>query len=231
LLHGVHEGKAIFANIRHFIRFQLATSLAALGLIALSIFVPGSSGAPPLNPMQILLINIIMDGPPAQSLGVEPIHPDVLTRPPRSRDTPILSRELLARTFLSAAYALLGCLAVFAWECRVAPGDSTRTFTAFVLFSLFNAYSCRSLDKSVLSLGLLKNGFLNGSIFVALLTLAGILYNPFLSSVFQTTALPFSNLASLFGIASTILLFDEIVKAVSAGLPAAGKGYIPLKSK
>lgn len=234
LLDGVHEGKAIFSNIRHFVRFQLATSLAALGLIALSIFVPASTGAPPLNPMQILLINIIMDGPPAQSLGVEPIHPDVLHRPPRARNSAILSSDLLLRTGLSAAYVLIGCLAVFYWECSVAPGDSTRTFTAFVLFSLFNAYSCRSLEKSVLSLGLLKNSFLNASIAVALCTLAGILYNPFLSKVFQTTALSMNELAVLFAASSSLLIFDETIKLVSRlGLfsyrrPAA-QGYIPLR--
>lgn len=234
LLDGVHEGKAIFANIRHFIRFQLATSLAALGLIAASIFVPGSTGSPPLNPMQILLINIIMDGPPAQSLGVEPIHQDVLMKPPRQPNDPILSTELLARTALSAAYVLAGCLAVFAWECRVAPGDSTRTFTAFVLFSLFNAFSCRSIDRSVLSLGLLKNRFLNFSIAVALLTLSGILYNPYLSKVFQTTRLTLDELGFLVGLSFSVLVFDEAIKLI-APILAHGRynsvKYIPLSQR
>jgi Ca2+-transporting ATPase len=230
LLDGIHEGKAIFANIRHFVRFQLATSLAALGLIACSMFVPSATGQPPLNPMQILLINIIMDGPPAQSLGVEPIHPDVLARPPRPRGSPILSRELLLRTGLSAAYILAGCLAVFYWECQVAPGDSSRTFAAFVLFSLFNAYSCRSLHKSVWALGLWRNTFLNASIGVALLTLAGILYTPWLSRVFQTTPLAPSELGILFGLAASLLAFDELVKMASGwdAWHASTAGYIPI---
>lgn len=232
LLDGVHEGKAIFANIRHFIRFQLATSLAALGLIALSSLVPGSRGAPPLNPMQILLINIIMDGPPAQCLGVEPIHPDVLSRPPRHRDTPILTHTLLIRTALSALFVLLGCLAVFAWECQVAPGDSSRTFTAFVLFSLVNAFSCRSLDRSVLSLGLTRNKPLNISIGVALATLAAILYTPFFSRVFQTTALSFTELAGVLALSSMLLAFDEAIKMMNSDTKSPSrKGYIPLFSK
>lgn len=59
----IEEGKAIFHNIRNFVRFQLSTSIAALSLIALSTLM----GIPnPLNAMQILWINIIMDGPPGK---------------------------------------------------------------------------------------------------------------------------------------------------------------------
>ncbi len=224
LLDGVHEGKAIFANIRHFVRFQLATSLAALGLIAAAAFL-SPTGAPPLNPMQILLINIIMDGPPAQSLGVEPIHADVLSRPPRPRDAPILSANLLARTGLSALFVLLGCTAVFYWELQIAPGDTTRTFTAFVLFSLVNAFCCRSLEKSVFSLGLLENHFLNASITIAIITLLAILYMPVLSAIFQTSPLPLFQLAGLSGLAGTLLIFDELVKFASA--PPTGYESIP----
>ena len=54
--------------------------MAALSIIAYCTLF----GKPlPLNPMQILWINIIMDGPPAQSLGVEPLTKDVMKTPPR----------------------------------------------------------------------------------------------------------------------------------------------------
>ena len=80
ILSAIEEGKSIFYNIRNFVRFQLSTSIAALMLISLSTLfnIPN-----PLNPMQILWINVIMDGPPAQSLGLEPVDPNVLRRPPR----------------------------------------------------------------------------------------------------------------------------------------------------
>jgi P-type Ca2+ transporter type 2C len=65
IVNAVEEGKSIFYNIKNFLTFQLSTSFAALGLVALN----NALGFPnPLNPMQILWINIIMDGPPAQSL-------------------------------------------------------------------------------------------------------------------------------------------------------------------
>jgi len=63
----IEEGKGIFYNIRNFVRFQLSTSIAALSLIAVATLM----GIPnPLNAMQILWINIIMDGPPAQRWDV-----------------------------------------------------------------------------------------------------------------------------------------------------------------
>ncbi|CAF1666141.1 unnamed protein product, partial [Adineta ricciae] len=62
IMSAIEEGKAIFHNIRNFVRFQLSTSIAALSLITLSTVFHFPN---PLNAMQILWINIIMDGPPA----------------------------------------------------------------------------------------------------------------------------------------------------------------------
>src|SRR6478736_6341435 len=74
IIHAIDEGKNIFYNIKNFLVFQLCTSLAALSLVAISSIL----GLPnPLNAMQILWINIICDGPVAQSLGVEPIDSSI----------------------------------------------------------------------------------------------------------------------------------------------------------
>jgi Ca2+-transporting ATPase len=81
IMAAIEEGKSIFYNIRNFVRFQMSTSIAALSLITLSTLMDTPN---PLNPMQILWINIIMDGPPAQSLGVEPADPEIMKRPPRN---------------------------------------------------------------------------------------------------------------------------------------------------
>ena len=154
ILTAVEEGKGIFYNIRNFVRFQLSTSVAALALVAFST----AFGYPnPLNAMQILWINIIMDGPPAQSLGVEPVSRDVMKVPPRRRDESIISPHLLCRVIASGLWVVIGTLMIFFKEI----GDSdvvnarttTVTFTTFVLFDMFNALSCRSIDKSVFELG------------------------------------------------------------------------------
>lgn len=94
----IEEGKCIYFNIKNFLTFQLSTSVAALLLVALSNFFNLPN---PLNPMQVLWINIIMDGPPAQSLGVEPVDPEIVRRPPRKRSDNILSRPLMLRVITS----------------------------------------------------------------------------------------------------------------------------------
>ena len=106
----IEEGKGIFHNIRNFVRFQLSTSIAALALIALATLM---SIPNPLNAMQILWINIIMDGPPAQSLGVEPVDKDVLKQKPRDTKEPMITRSLIINVLLSAVIIILGTLWVY----------------------------------------------------------------------------------------------------------------------
>jgi Ca2+-transporting ATPase len=122
----------------------------------------------PLNAMQILWINIIMDGPPAQSLGVEPVDDDVLIQPPRNVKEPMITKDLIINVLMSAAIIVTGTLFVFIAEVclylftyflilkisfllnsqmsdnLVTPRDTTMTFTCFVFFDMFNALSCRS---------------------------------------------------------------------------------------
>jgi Ca2+-transporting ATPase len=79
--------------------------VAALSLVTLST----SFGlANPLNAMQILWINILMDGPPAQSLGVEPVHRDVMLQPPRRASDPIITRQLLLNVIVAATIIVSG---------------------------------------------------------------------------------------------------------------------------
>jgi Ca2+-transporting ATPase len=113
IMAAIEEGKGIFYNIRNFVRFQLSTSIAALSLIAISTFLDLPN---PLNPMQILWINIIMDGPPAQSLGVEPVDHDVLKKPPRNVKQPMITKDLILNVVISAIIIISGTLFVFIRE-------------------------------------------------------------------------------------------------------------------
>lgn len=114
ILSAVEEGKGIFYNIQNFLCFQLSTAVAALSLITLSTVFGLKL---PLNPMQILFINILMDGPPSQSLGVDPVDRDVvMKRRPRKKDASIITRRLLARVLFSAALIVFGTLFIYVAE-------------------------------------------------------------------------------------------------------------------
>lgn len=110
LIEAILEGRGIFHSIRSFVRFQLSTSIAALSIVALANLLQLPS---PLNAMQILWVNIIMDGPPAQSLGAEPSDQDQGSKPPRRRKEKVLSRSLFSRVFTSGMFILLGTFLVF----------------------------------------------------------------------------------------------------------------------
>ena len=114
----IEEGKGIYYNIRNFVRFQLSTSISALSLIAFSTVFHFPS---PLNAMQILWINIIMDGPPAQSLGVEPVDSDVLKKKPRKTNESMIDLSLIGNILLSASLIVSGTLFIFYHEVFLFP--------------------------------------------------------------------------------------------------------------
>ncbi|XP_074256825.1 calcium-transporting ATPase type 2C member 2 isoform X3 [Saimiri boliviensis] len=213
IMNAVEEGKGIFYNIKNFVRFQLSTSISALSLITLSTVFNLPS---PLNAMQILWINIIMDGPPAQSLGVEPVDKDALRQPPRSVGDTILSRALILKILMSAAVIIGGTLFIF-WkempEDRAStPRTTTMTFTCFVFFDLFNALTCRSQTKLIFEIGFLRNRMFLYSVLGSILGQLVVIYIPLLQRVFQTENLGALDLLFLTGLASSVFILSELLK-------------------
>ncbi|CAJ2500931.1 Uu.00g037840.m01.CDS01 [Anthostomella pinea] len=227
ILRAIEEGKGIFNNIQNFITFQLSTSVAGLSLVLICTCLGFKT---PLNAMQILWINIIMDGPPAQSLGVERVDPDVMTRPPRSRSEPVLTRALLTRVLTSAAIIMAGTMAVYTHEMlsdgEVTRRDTTMTFTCFVLFDMFNALSCRSESKSIFrgEVGLFSNKLFNWAVSLSLAGQLLVIYFPWLQEVFQTEALGLFDLIRLVALASSVFWADEARKWYKYGRRRMG-GY------
>lgn len=156
-----------------------------------------------------------MDGPPAQSLGVEPVDPAVMTRPPRSRTARVLTRPLIQRVLQSATVIMLGTMAIYIYEMTadgiVTARDTTMTFTAFVLFDMFNALTCRSEGKSVLlgEIGLFSNKMFNYAVAGSLIGQATVIYVPLVQRIFQTEALGLMDLVCLICVASMVFWVDE----------------------
>lgn len=214
ILATIEEGKGIFYNIRNFVRFQLSTSIAAISLITISTFLKLPN---PLNAMQILWINIIMDGPPAQSLGVEPVDRDVMNKPPRNVKNPMITKTLISNVLLSASLIVTGTLWVFWREMRdnvITPRDTTMTFTCFVFFDMFNALSCRSQVKSIFQIGFFTNRMFLYAVGGSLMGQMLVIYFPPLQAVFLTEALHCTDILLLLCVASSVFLVDEIRKMV-----------------
>ncbi|KTG40947.1 hypothetical protein cypCar_00013484 [Cyprinus carpio] len=189
ILSAIEEGKGIYNNIKNFVRFQLSTSIAALTLISLATLMNFPN---PLNAMQILWINIIMDGPPAQSLGVEPVDRDVIRKPPRNVRDSIITRSLIVKILVSSFIIVCGTLFVFWRELRdneITPRDTTMTFTCFVFFDMFNALSSRSQTRMVHEMGLCSNRMFCYAVLGSIMGQLLVIYFPPLQKVFQTESL------------------------------------------
>lgn len=155
-----------------------------------------------------------MDGPPAQSLGVEPVDADVMAQPPRRKGAPVLTATLIQRVLTSAFIIMAGTMLVYTHEMLdgvVSKRDTTMTFTCFVLFDMFNALSCRSESKSVLrgEVGLFSNTLFNWAVSLSLIGQLMVVYFPWLQEVFQTEALGIFDLISLVVITSSVFWVDE----------------------
>ncbi|KAJ3231600.1 High affinity Ca2+/Mn2+ P-type ATPase-like protein [Chytriomyces hyalinus] len=209
ILYAIEEGKSIFYNIQNFLRFQLSTSISALTLVAgATLF----GFANPLNAMQILWINIICDGPVAQSLGVELVDPDIMKKPPRAKGQPIITKALVYRVLLSAFCIVFGTLFVYRQELAAessAARITTMTFTCFVLFDMFNSLACRSVSRSIFILGPFTNQMLNIAVVLCLCGQLLVIYQPFFQAIFQTEALRLSDLMYLVCLTSSVLWVDE----------------------
>lgn len=202
IVKAVGEGRTIFDNIRRFVRFQLSTNIGAILIITSSSIM----GLPiPFNPIQVLWINIIMDGPPAQSLGVEPPEKDVMERPPLKEE--IIPRKNLLKIIIAGVVMTVGTLGLYSY--LLVNGAEliyamSMAFTLFVMYQIFNVFNCRA-----------DYGFTNKFLFVAvgasvLLQLL-VIYLPFLQGVFRTTALGWFDWVVILLIASTILVSDWLV--------------------
>uniref|UniRef100_A0A8C9SV28 Calcium-transporting ATPase n=1 Tax=Scleropages formosus TaxID=113540 RepID=A0A8C9SV28_SCLFO len=210
----IEEGKGIYNNIKNFVRFQLSTSIAALTLISLATLMNFPN---PLNAMQILWINIIMDGPPAQSLGVEPVDKDVIRKPPRNVKDSIITRSLIVKILVPSVIIVCGTLFVFWRELRdnvITPRDTTMTFTCFVFFDMFNALSSRSQTRMVHEMGLCSNRMFCYAVLASIMGQMLVIYFPPLQMVFQTESLSIFDLLFLIALTSSVCVVSEVIKKI-----------------
>jgi Ca2+-transporting ATPase len=209
----VERGRAIYANIVTFVRFQLTTNLGAIGtLLGASLI-----GLPaPLSAIQILFVNLIADGPPAMTLGVDPPRPGTMRRPPLPPGAPILSRRRIRDLAGAATVMAVGTLTVLAAARGVWGEDValTMAFTTFVLYQLVNVFNARTERESVLTRVTLSNGKLWTAVAGVLIIHVAIVSLPVFQGLFATTSLAPAQWAICAAVALTVLATEEVRKAL-----------------
>jgi Ca2+-transporting ATPase len=217
----VREGRAIYDNIVKFVRFQLSTNMGAIQTVL------GASllGWPvPFTTIQILWINIIMDGPPAMSLGVEPAREGLMDEPPRPTAVRILSSERLIRLFVYGLTMAVGTLSLFHYaQPRGETYALTLAFTTFVFFQFFNMFNARAEHGSAFNSKVFRNRWLWLSLGAVLALQVLVVHWSMAQVIFRTTDLLLLDWGLAALVASSVLLLDECRKLIMRLLSGAGK--------
>jgi len=225
IVRAVKEGRVVYDNIVKFVRFQLSTNIGAI----LTVLAATLLGWPaPFTAIHLLWINIIMDGPPAMTLGIEPARPEVMSDKPRSQQAQILDLRRLLRLALYGLTMMVGTLFVFQ-HGLASQGQAyalTLAFTTFVLFQFFNVFNARSENGTVFN----QNFFSNGKLWLALAFVLGmqvlaVQWGP-AQAIFDTVDLKLGDWGLAIVVASSVLILDEgrkfLAKLIRGNLMTSG---------
>jgi Ca2+-transporting ATPase len=227
----VEEGRAIFQNIRKFLRYLLSSNIGEVLTMFFGVVLAKLIGLHgeeegravlPLLATQILWINLVTDGAPALALGVDPAESDVMDHPPRPRDEGVITKRMWAGIFLVGSIMAIGTLLVLDASL---PGGliegtgsmryaQTMTFTTLMMFQLFNVFNARSDDQSAFR-GLFQNHWVWGAVGLSLSLHVLVIYVPFLQKAFSTTALSLSDWLVTAAVASSVLWLRELSKLIA----------------
>jgi magnesium-transporting ATPase (P-type) len=225
----VREGRAIFANIRSFLRFLLSSNIGEVltmffGVVlagALGLDASGEAVAVPLLATQILWINLLTDTAPALAMGVDPAPDDLMQRPPRPLGSSVIDREMWAGILFVGV--VMAAVTLVALDLRLPGGmfgdtgniveARTMAFTTLVFAQLFNCFNARS-DRTSAFAHLFTNRLLWAAIGLSALLQVAVVELPFLHDAFDTTSLGVSDWLACVGLASVVLWADEAKKAL-----------------
>jgi Ca2+-transporting ATPase len=212
----VEEGRGIYDNIKKFVHYLLSCNAGEI----LTMFTASLVGLPvPLLPIQILWVNLVTDGLPALALGMDPVDPGIMKKPPRDPAEPVVTRPraflMLAQGAFIAMCSLLAFCAILFIEKEGVVRARTGAFIVLSCAQLFHSFNCRSMTKSLFKLGIFTNIKLVYANFASFFLQVIVINVPFLRTIFKVEQLSVQDWALVLAISSFPLWAMEIVKAVN----------------
>ena len=205
IVKAIEGGRKIYDNIKRFVKYQVSTNVGAI----LTIVGTSLLNLPlPFNPAQLLWLNIVMDGPPAQMLGIEGAERDIMERPPEKGD--ILTKNTMLQILILGIVMAIGTICVFTYELSTGVSTTkamTVAFTLFVVYQLLNAFNGRANSEK-------SSKFLYLGIIISFLLQLLILYIPQLQTIFRTTSIDMIDWIIILIVSSTILITQKIMDKV-----------------
>jgi Ca2+-transporting ATPase len=225
----VEEGRAIFANIRKFLRYLLSSNIGEVLTMFFGVLLAGPIGLDlgdgvvlPLVATQILWINLVTDGPPALALGVDPPDDGLMEQPPR----PVGEGVLTARMWRGIVFVgiVMAAGTLFVLDASLPGGyfggvgdlryAQTMAFTTLMLFQMFNVINSRSDERSAF-VHLFTNGWLWAAIGGSIALQVLVVHVPFLQTAFGTVGLTATDWIFCIAVSSSVLWFREASKLVT----------------
>jgi len=185
----VEEGRGVFDNLVKFIAYALPTNVGQ-GLVLMAGVVLGT--ALPIEPLQILWINMITAVLLGLGLAFEPKEPGIMERQPRAPGAPIVTRGVLIRIVVAGVILLAAAFGIFEWaEGRGLGDDAARTAAVNVFMSvqIFYLFACRSLRRSLFTYDPFGNRIILLGVGVVIALQVLFTYAPFMQVAFSTDAM------------------------------------------
>jgi Ca2+-transporting ATPase len=224
----VEVGRAIFSNIRKFLRYLLSSNLGEVLTMFFGVLLADAIGLKaqegtgivlPLLATHILWINLVSDGAPALALGVDPVDAGVMNDPPRTRGEGAITPRMWAGILFGGAIMAAGTLLILDWSLPggviEGTGDmryaQTMAFTTLLFFSLFTVFNARSDEQSAF-VGMFSNRWLWGAIALSLVLQVAVVYVPVLQQAFSTVSLSAGDWLRCAAVGSSVLWLRELSK-------------------
>ena len=211
IVDGIKWGRGIYENFQRFIQFQLTINIVAF-MIAVISQVMGKEM--PFTTIQLLWVNIIMDGPPALALGLEPVRDYVLTRNPIRRNAGIIARSMAINIMINATLIISIVHLQEFYNILGATNEeqSTVVFSLFAFTALFNAFNCREFGLNSIIPNFFKNKLALEIIFIT--GVVQILFTQVFRAFFSSVPLGIHMWCKILLLSSMVLVLNEIVKLI-----------------
>jgi Ca2+-transporting ATPase len=211
----VSYGRTLYDNLLKYLRFQMSTLVAYIAIfIGAGIF--GIANGAPLNPLQILWLNMVVDIPLAIALGFDEPARGLMARPPRPVGAPVLSRNNWVRLCVQGAVMTIGALVAYqiGHHQDGAVIAATMLLTTLSVFHVAGALLCRDQQNTIFDRSAIPGVMQLRRYALAVLAIVLITALNFLQRIFDTASLSFAQWCTCIGIAASLVVVDELIKLV-----------------
>ncbi|MCA0388019.1 MAG: cation-translocating P-type ATPase [Bacteroidetes bacterium] len=221
IVSAIEEGRSIFENIRKYLVYLLSGNLGTVFGILITFFLGYSL---PINAVQILFINFIMDGLVAIALGVEPPEPGIMDRKPRNTKEGILNTPALRSIGILSIWIAIITTAAYAYSMEyghvagitdiklIEKEASTVFFITLLAARFFNGFNCRSVSRSMFAIPFFSNKTLLYNILASIGIIALIFIIEPLRNAFDLSHVTTSEIIAAAVTSFSVIIFSELLK-------------------